>query len=174
LQASLGKLGKLPALPGAILRGPKNRFLRCPARKKVLERPLHCPKTAHKHYGTLPWGPWSTTGPSKLNFVNFTLFYLKPSQNAPPNAPAGARGVFFATPKPVSGGPCGQPSAWMPPTVSQDTTQSLWDPTVGSPGHPGCGKIKKIAKFARFRGKFGQENCRTVHGTVLRGPPKLV
>ena len=48
----------------------------------------------------------------------------------------------FATPKPVCGGPCGQPSAWMPPTVSQDTTQSLWDPTLGSPGHLGSGEIQ--------------------------------
>ena len=40
-------------------------------------------------------------------------------------------GPSCATPKPACGGPCGQPSAWMPPTVSQDTTQSLWDPTLG-------------------------------------------
>ena len=71
-----------------MLRGPKNRFLRCPARKKVLESPLNCPKTTHKHYGTLRWGPWSTTGPSKADFVNFALFYLKPSQNALPKPPA--------------------------------------------------------------------------------------
>ena len=54
-----------------------------------------------------------------------------------------------ATPKPVCGGPCGQPSAWMRPTVSQDTTQSLWDPTIGSPGHPRSGKIQ-LVKFSLF------------------------
>ena len=63
---------------------------------------------------------------------------------------APARTALFCGQKPVCGGPCGQPSAWMPPTVSQDTTQSLWDPTLGSLGHPGSGKIKKIANFARF------------------------
>ena len=58
-------------------------------------------------------------------------------------------GPSCATPKPVCGGTCGQPTAWMPPTVSQDTTQSLWDPTVGSSGHPGSGKIQ-LVKFSPF------------------------
>ena len=39
-------------------------------------------------------------------------------------------GPSCATPKPVRGCPCEQPSAWMPRTVSQDTAQSLWDPTI--------------------------------------------
>ena len=66
-------------MPRAILQRPKNGFLEFPATKEVLERLLKCPKTTHKHYGTLPWGPWSTMGLSKANFANFTLF----QQNLP-------------------------------------------------------------------------------------------
>ena len=67
-------LGKPPALPGAILRGPKNRSPGCPATNKVLECLLKCPKTIHKHYGNLPRGPRSSVGPSKSNFAKFALF----------------------------------------------------------------------------------------------------
>ncbi len=88
-------LQKLPAVPGAILRGPKNRFLGFPATKKVLERLLKCPKTTHKHYGTLPWGPWSTMGPSKANFANFTLF----QQNLPHKTAQSAAGPSCGDPK---------------------------------------------------------------------------
>ena len=35
----------------------------------------------------------------------------------------------------------------MPPTVSQDTTQSVWGPTLGSPGTFGSGKIEKNREF---------------------------
>ena len=80
-----------------------------------------------------------------------------------------ATGPSCATPKPVGGGPCGQPSAWMRPTVSQDTTQSLWDPTLGSPGHPGSGKIQ-LVKFSPFLAKFALQNCQNRHGTILCDP----
>ena len=56
-------------------------------------------------------------------------------------------GPSCATQKPVCGGPCGQPSAWKTPTASQDTIQSLWDPTLGSPVHLGSGKIQ-LVKFS--------------------------
>ena len=72
-------------------------------------------------------------------------------------------GPSCATPKPVCGGPCGQPSAWMPPAVSQDTTQSLWDPTLGSPGHPGSGKIQ-LVKFSPFSSQ--------IHLAKLPNPPR--
>ena len=71
-----------------------------------------------------------------------------------PNLPCkGAKaftGPSCATPKPVCRGPCEQASAWMPPTVSQDATQSVWGPTLGSPGHPGSGKIKNILNSTHF------------------------
>ena len=63
-----------------------------------------------------------------------------------------AQAALFLAPKSACGGPCGPTSARMPPTVSQDTTGSVWDSTLGSLGHPGSGKIKKIAIFAHFRG----------------------
>ena len=175
-------LEKLPALPGPTWRGPKNRFLGFPATKKVLARLLKCPKTTHKHYGILPWGPWSTMGPSKSNFANCTLF----QQNLPycPNCcktvlrgpknwfvgvparekviesllwgpkgphnhygtiPLGARGtlgpteskIFQISPqrsqKPISRVPSNQKSVWTPSKVSQDNTQTLSGPTLGSP-----------------------------------------
>ena len=86
---------KLPAVPGAILRGPKNRFLGFPATKEVLECLLKCPKTTHKHYGTLPWGPWSTMGPSKAKFTNFTLV----QQNLPHKTAQTAAGPSCRDPK---------------------------------------------------------------------------
>ena len=39
-------------------------------------------------------------------------------------------------PKSACGGPCIQKSASMPPNAYQDTTQSLWDPTLGVPRAP--------------------------------------
>ena len=77
-------------------------------------------------------------------------------------------GPPFATLKPVCGGPCGQPRAWMPPTMSQDTIQSLWDPTLGSPGHPGSGKIQ-LVKFSLFS-KFALQNCQNPHRTIQCDP----
>ena len=75
----------------------------------------------------------------------FTIF----QPNLPYKTAKTPTGPSCATPKPVGGVPCGQPSAWMPPTVSQDTTQSLWDPTLRSPGHLGSGKIQ-LVKFSPF------------------------
>ena len=56
-------------------------------------------------------------------------------------------GTIMCDPKTRLRGPCGPASAWMLPTVSQDTTQSVWGPTMGSPGHPGSGKIEKTVNF---------------------------
>ena len=136
-------LGKPPALPGAILRGPKNRFLRCPARKKVLERPLNCPKTAHKHCGTLPWDPWSTGGPSKSNFVNFALFCLTPSQNALPNAPNGARGVFLRPQNRSPGVPAGNQVLGCLLQCPRTPHNHYGTPPWGPSGTRGAAKSKK-------------------------------
>ena len=69
----------------------------------------------------------------------------------PYNTAKTSTGQSCVTPKPVCGGPCGRPSAWMPPTVSQDATQSVWGPTLGSPGHPQSGKIKNMLNFTHSR-----------------------
>ena len=73
-----GKFGweNCPTVRGSIVRGPQNWFTGVPASKKVLQCLLMHTKTLHKHYGTLPGGPWSAMGPSKSNFVNFALFQL--------------------------------------------------------------------------------------------------
>ena len=63
------------------------------------------------------------------------------------------------TPNLVYGGPCTQTSAGRPSILSQDTTQSLWDPTVGSPGHPGSGKTQ-LGKFHHFPAKIAPPNAR--------------
>ena len=70
-------------------------------------------------------------------------------QNLPCKTAKTATGPSCAILKPVCGGLCGRPNAWMPPTVSQDTVQSLWDPTLGSPGHPGSVKTR-IVKNSPF------------------------
>ena len=104
--------------------------------------PRHHTITMGPYLG-VPRAPWALQNPTcKI----FTVF----EPNLPCKTAKIATGPSCATPKPVCGGPCGQPSAWMRPTVSQDTTQSLWDPTVGSPGHPGSGKIQlvKISPFS--------------------------
>ena len=91
-------------------------------------------------YLGVPRAPWVRQNPTcKI----FTVF----QPNLPCKAAKTSTGPSCATPKPVCRGPCGQPSAWMPPTVSQDATQSVWGPTMGSPGHPGSGKIEKTANF---------------------------
>ena len=79
------------------------------------------------------------------------IFYRFPTKFALPNARAGAHSVFFATPKTACGGPCGQTNALIPSTVSYDTIESVWDPTLGSLGHPRSGKIRKIPDFTCFR-----------------------
>ena len=80
-------------------------------------------------------------GSGKIQLVEFSPFS---SQSCPAKLPKPPRDHLV---RPQN--PGGQPSAWMPPTVSQDTTQSLCDPTLGSPGHPGWGKIQ-LAKFSTF------------------------
>ena len=98
-------------------------------------------------------GPYLGVHGAPLIWQNQKYCKFHPNQaKMPYQTRAPARAAFFCGPKPVCGGPCGQPSAWMPPTVSQDSTQSLWDPTLGSLGHPGSAKIKKNRKFRPFRG----------------------
>ena len=100
---------------------------------------------------TISMGPYhgipGHPGSSKIQFVKFSPFS---TQNLPCKTAKTATGPSCATPKPVCRGPCGPPSAWMPPTVSQDATQSVWGPTMGSPRHPGSGKIEKTANFTHF------------------------
>ena len=91
-------------------------------------------------------------GSGKIQLFPKSKFSPFPSQICPTKHARRRAQRFFATPKPACGGPCGQTRARMPPTVSQDTTGSVWDSTLGSLGHPGSGKIKKIAIFAHFRG----------------------
>ena len=93
-------------------------------------------------YLGVPRAPWVRQNPT-CKF--FTVF----QPNLPCEAAKTSTGSSCATPKPVCRSPYGQPSACMPPTVSQDTIQSLWDPTMGSPGHPGSGKIQHV-KFSPF------------------------
>ena len=89
------------------------------------------------------WGPTVGSpghlGSSKIQLGKFSPFS---SQICPTKRARRRAQRFFATPKPACGGPCGQKSAGRPSILSQDTTQSLWDPTVGSPGHPGSGKTQ--------------------------------
>ena len=125
---------------------PQNPSAGVPAGNQVLGCLLQCPKIPHNYYGTLPWGPQGTLVRQNPTCKIFTVF-----QPSLPCRPAEtSMGPSCATPKAVCGGPCGQPSAWMPPTVSQDATQSVWGPTMGSPGHPGSSKIEKPAKFTDF------------------------
>ena len=93
-------------------------------------------------YRGVPRPPWVQQNPTcKI----FTVF--KP--NLPCKAAKTTMGPSCASPKPVCRRPCGQPSAWMPPTVSQHTTQSPWDPILRSTGHPGSDKIQ-LVKFSPF------------------------
>ena len=112
-----------------------------------------------KYIPKLFWG--EMFHPKSLKNGQGVLGTYRPYKTAkPPTGPS------CATPKPVCGGPCGQPSAWMPPTVSQDTTQSLWDPTLGSPGHPGSGKIQ-LVRFSLFSSQI----CLTKLPKPPRGHP---
>ena len=101
------------------------------------------PKYPQTHPKTFLGGSFFTPTPQKMaKSPNPPLRVLRTYR--PYKTAKTSTGPSCATPKPVCGGPCGQPSA---PTVSQDTTQSLWDPTLGSPGHPGSGKIQ-IVQFS--------------------------
>ena len=104
--------------------------------------PRHHTITMGPYLG-FPRAPWVRQNPSCRIFTVF-------QPNLPYKTAKTATGPSCATPKPVCGGPCGQPSAWMPPTVSQGTIQSLWDPTLGSPRHPRSGKIKSNLNFTHF------------------------
>ena len=94
-------------------------------------------------YRGVPKAPWIRQNPT---WKKITIF----QPNLPCKTAKTSTGPSCATPKPVCRGPFGQPSAWMPPTVSQDATQSVSGPTLGSPGHPGSGKIKNILNFTHF------------------------
>ena len=61
----------------------------------------------------------------------------------------------------------------MPPTVSQDTTELVWEPTLGSLGNPGSGKIKKIADFTHFRGPEKNTSARTQKSTKTQKKLKM-
>ena len=139
-------LQKLPAVPGAIMRGPKNRFLGLPATKKVPERLLKSPKTTHNTMGPylgVHGAPW-VRQKQTLRISPFS------SKICLTKLPKVLRDRLPGNPKLVYGGPCTQKSAGRPCILSQDTTQSLWDPTVGSPGHPGSRKsqLGKISLFS--------------------------
>ena len=138
-------LQKLPAVPGAILRGPKNRFLGFPATKKVPERLLKCPR---QHTNTM--GPYLGVHGAPWVHQKRTLG-ISPfsSEICLTKLPQVLRDRLAGTPKLVYGGPCTQKSAGRPPILSQDTTQLLWDPTLGSPGHPGSGK-SQLGKKSPF------------------------
>ena len=138
-------LKKLPKPPRDHLVQPQNPSAGVPVGNQVFGCLVQCPKTPYNHYGTLPWGPQGTLGSAKSNLKIFTVF----QPNLPCKTAKTSTGPSCADPKPVCGGPCGQPSAWIPPTVSQDTKQSLWDPTLGSPGHPGSGK-NQLVKSSPF------------------------
>ena len=104
--------------------------------------PRHHTNTMGPYFG-VPRAPWVRQNPTcKI----FTVF----QPNLPYKTAKTSTGPSCATPKPVCRGPCGPPSAWMPPTVSQDTIQSVWDPNLGSPGYPGSSKIKNILNFTHF------------------------
>ena len=156
-----------------MLRGPKNRFLRCPARKKVLESPLNCPKTTHKHYGTLRWGPWSTTGPSKADFVNFALFYLKPSQNALPKPPA-LPGAILRGPKNRSPG-CPATNKVLECLLKCPKTIHKHYGNLPRGPRSSVGPSKSnFAKFALFQPNLPYKTARTVLRNRLAGTQKLV
>ena len=128
------------------MRDPKTRLQGSLRATKCLDAsysiPRHHTITMGPYLG-VPRAPWVRQNPTcKI----FTIF----QPNLPCKAAKTPTGPSCATPKPVCGGPCGQPSALMPPTLSQDTTQSLWGPTMGSPGHPGSGEIEKSANFTHF------------------------
>ena len=133
-------------LHGTILCDPKTRLRGSLRATKCLDASYSVPR-----HQTITMGPYLGVPRALGVWQNptckiFTVF----QPNLPCKTAKTPTGPSCATPKPVRGGPCGAPSAWMPPTVSQDATQSVWDPTMGSPGHPGSGKIEKNREFHRF------------------------
>ena len=107
---------------------------------KLFFRVIFHPKSPENRQ--VPRAPWVRQNPT-CKIV--TVF----QPNLPCKTAKTSLGPSRATPNPVCRGPCRQPSAWVPPTVSQDTIQSLWDPAWGSPGHPVSGKIQ-LVKFSPF------------------------
>ena len=141
-------LTELPKPPEDHLVRPQNPSAGSLRATKCLDAsysvPRHHTITMGLYLGA-PRVPWVRQNPTcKI----FTIF----QPNLPCKTAKTATIPCCATPKPVCGGPCGRPSAWMPPIVSQDAAQSLWDPTMGSPGHPGSSKIEKKREFHPFRG----------------------
>ena len=128
---------RLPALQncqnlhGTIFCNPKTRLWGPLRATKCLDAWYSVPR-----HHTITMGPYLGF-PRATGIIQLVKFSPFCSQTCLAKLPKPSTGPFCATPKPVRRGPCGQPSAWMPPTVSQDTTQSLWDPTLRSPGHPG-------------------------------------
>ena len=121
-----------------------------PCMQKSAGRPSILSQDTTQSLWTLPWCPQGTLDPAKANLENFYRF---PAKFVLPHARSGAQ-RFFATPKPACRGPCVQKSAERPSIMSQDTTQSLWDPTVGSLGHPGSSKTQ-LSPFSCFFGGPG-------------------
>ena len=130
---------------GTILCDPKTRLRGSLRATKCLDAsysvPGHHTITMGPYLG-VPRGPGVRQNPTCKIFAVFQP-NLPCKTSKPPTGPS------CANPKPVCGGPCRPPSAWMLPTVSQDAIQSLWDPTLGSPGHPGSGKTQ-LVKFSLF------------------------
>ena len=105
-------LTKLPKPPRDHLVRPQN--LRGSLRAtKCLDAsysvPRHHTITMEPYLG-FPRAPWVRQNPTCKSFTVFP-------PNMPCKAAKTATGPSCATPKPVGGGPCGQPSAWMRPTV---------------------------------------------------------
>ena len=132
-----------------LLAGTPKLFFRGPCRQKSAWRPSKVSQdTTQSLWDPTVGSPGHPgSGKSQLGKISPFSSQIHPTKRARRRAQ-----LFLATPKPACGGPCGQTSTRMPPTVPQDTTQCVWDPTLGSLGHPGSGKIKKIADFTRFRG----------------------
>ena len=125
-------IAKLPKPPRDHLVRPQTR-LRGPLREtKCLDAsysvPRHYTISVGPYHG-VPRAPWVWQNPTCKTFTVF-------QPNLPYKTAQPPTGPSCATPKPVCGGPCGQPSACMPPTVSQDATQ--WGP----PGTLGPAKSK--------------------------------
>ena len=80
-----------------------------------------------------------------------------------------AQSHLAGTQKPISRVPSHQKSAWTPSKVSQDNTQTLWDPTLGSMEHHGSVKCE-LCEFHPFPAKIASQNCPNCCGAVLRGP----
>ena len=138
------------------MRGPKNRFLGFQATKEVLERLLKCPVTTHKQLWDPTLGPMEHHGSVKSELCEFHPF---PAKFASHSCPKCCGTVLRGPQNWFTGVPARKKSAGRPSILSQDTTQSLWDPTVGSPGHPGSGEIQR-KKIYHFPAKFTPSNAR--------------